>query len=273
MNECIRPSTPAEGPLPRWEGYIFDLDGTLYLGEELIPGAKAALARLRERGAKVTFMTNKPLYSREEYLAKLHNLGLQATLEEVMTSLEALAVYVEEHDRGKHAYLVSEETARRRLVQAGIEPVEDPLAAELVIVSWDRTFTYEKLETAMTALLNGARFYATNPDVICPMGDGRYAPDCGAQIAALAACCGRQPDFIDGKPRPDIIHAAAKAMGLQAHQCAMVGDRTDTDIRCGRSAGAAAVLVLTGVSDQAAAMAAPPENRPDYILDSVAELV
>jgi NagD protein len=257
---------------PPYRGYLFDLDGTLYLGEELIPGAREALERLRARGAKVMYMTNKPLYSADLYARKLSGLGIPAEPGEVLTSSLALASHMAAHDPGARVFVVGEAQVRHDLEAAGCHLVEDPAAAEVVALAWDRDFTYDKLNAAMQALLAGARFYATNPDVACPMGQGRIAPDCGALIAALEACSGRSPDFVAGKPSRGMPHAALRRLGLQPEDCLLVGDRLATDIACGRRAGLATALVLTGVTDLAALAEVPEEARPDYVLQSVAEL-
>ncbi len=257
---------------PPYQGYLFDLDGTLYLGEKLIPGAREALERLKRRGARVMYMTNKPLYSPEDYGRKLSALGLPATPEEVLTSSLALAAYLAAHDPGAAVLLVGEGQVAHDLQAAGCRLVEDPAEAEVVALAWDRGFTYEKLNAAMQALLAGARFYATNPDVACPLGEGRLVPDCGSLIAALTACSGRAPDFIAGKPSPGMAQAALQRLNLPPGECLVVGDRLMTDIACGRRAGLATALVLTGVTDAQALAAAPEEARPDYVLESVADL-
>lgn len=217
-------------------------------------------------------MTNKPLYSPEEYARKLSRLGIPATPEEVLTSSLALATYIGARHAGAKVLLVGEEQVAQDLQAAGCRLVEEPAEAAVVVLAWDRGFTYAKLDAALQALRAGARFYATNPDVACPMGGGRLAPDCGALIAALEACSGRAPDFVAGKPNPGVAEAALQRLNLQPHECLLVGDRLMTDIVCGRRAGLATALVMTGVTDAASLAAAPQEARPDYVLPSVAEL-
>ncbi len=218
-------------------------------------------------------MTNKPLYSPREYARKLSHLGIPAAPEEVLTSSLALAAYMGAHHAAARVLLVGEHQVAQDLQAAGCQLVEEPREAEVVVLAWDRGFTYAKLDAALQALCAGARFYATNPDVACPMGGGRLAPDCGALIAALEACSGRAPDFVAGKPNPGIAQAALERLGLQPHDCLLVGDRLMTDIVCGRRAGLATALVMTGVTDAASLAAAPDEARPDHVLASVAELL
>lgn len=258
--------------MPQFRGYLFDLDGTLYLSEVLLPGVAEALARLRARGARLLYMTNKPLYSPEEYAAKLNALGLPAHPSEVLTSALALGTHMGRDDRGARVLLLGEAEVRRQVLAAGCEIVTDHEAADIVVLAWDRAFSYDRLDQAMQALRRGAKFYATNPDVACPLGGGQAVPDCGALIAALQACSGRAPDFVAGKPSPGMPEAALMRLGLPAAECVLVGDRLQTDIQCGRRAGMATVLVLTGVTDEAALAASPPEMHPDYVLNSVADL-
>ena len=168
--------------------------------------------------------------------------------------------------------LIGEEPVRADLEAAGVRFVEAPEEAEIVVLSWDRGFTYEKLNAAMQALASGARFYATNPDVACPMGGSTFAPDCGSLLAAVTACTGRKPDFVAGKPEPGMPQAALSRLGLEASECLLVGDRLETDIVCGKRAGLATAVVLTGATDEERLFAAPEEMRPDYVLRSVAEL-
>jgi NagD protein len=257
---------------PPYRGYLLDLDGTLYLGDELILGAGEALRRLKARGARVMYMTNKPLYSAEAYARKLTALGIPAQTEEVLTSSLALATHMADHDRGARVLLIGEEQVAVDLQEAQCRFVTEPEAAEVVVLSWDRGFTYDKLSAAMRALRHGARLHVTHPDVACPMGGGESVPDCGALLAALRACTGREPDFIAGKPSPGMPLAALRRLGLPAEECLLVGDRLMTDIVCGRRAGLATALVMTGVTDAAALAAAPEEAKPDYVLRSVAEL-
>lgn len=257
---------------PPYHGYLFDLDGTIYLGERLIPGAGEALARLKDRGARVIYMTNKPLYSPDDYAHKLSRLGIPARPDEVLTSSLALASHMALHCPAARVLLVGEGQVAHDLKAAGCRLVEEPAEAEVVVLAWDRGFTYGKLDAAMQALRAGAHFLATNPDVACPMGEGRFVPDCGALIAALAACSGRAPDFVAGKPNPGMAEAALQRLELRPQDCLLVGDRLMTDIVCGRRAGVTTALVMTGVTDAAGLAAASEEARPDYVLDSVANL-
>jgi len=256
--------------LRQYQGYLLDLDGTVYLGEELVPGADAAVAALRERRARVLFLSNKPLARRETYAAKLTRLGIPAKPEHVMNSPLASARYLSRHHPDARVYVLGEQPLIDELAAAGLHFAESPEAADLVLVSWDRQLTYDKLDFAHQALMGGARFFATNPDVTCPLGGGLRVPDTGANIAALEATTGRQLEVMIGKPSPVITEMALAQLGLSAEECLMVGDRLSTDMAMGASAGLDTALVLTGVTSPQDLEDA--QQRPTYVLESIAEL-
>lgn len=258
--------------LPQLQAYLFDLDGTVYLGDKIIPGAPEAIARLKARGARVMYITNKPLSEPQEYAEKLARLGIAAVPEDISTSSMVLAQYLGQHMPGARVLFIGEAVARKQLAAAGMQLVEDWREAEVLTLSWDRCFNYEKLNAALQALLNGARFFATNPDVVCPMGEGKVVPDCGALIAALAASSGRQPDYIAGKPGPLLPLGALERLQVEPQNAALVGDRLETDIACGNKAGLTTIAVLTGVATEATIAAAKGDMRPDYVVESIAEI-
>ncbi|MGC9318700.1 MAG: HAD-IIA family hydrolase [Armatimonadota bacterium] len=253
-----------------YDGYLFDLDGTIYLGEELIPGADLAVASLRQRGARVLFLSNKPIARRETYAEKLTRLGIPASADDVVNSPLASARYLSREHPGARVMVLGEAPLERELLEAGVELTERVEEAEIVLVSWDRQITYQQLDAAHQALLRGARFFATNPDVVCPLEGGRTVPDSGANIAYLQASTGRQLEVLIGKPSPIITEMAMAQIGLQARQCLMVGDRLDTDMAMGETAGLDTALVLTGVTSREDLERS--EREPTYVLHSVAEL-
>jgi HAD superfamily hydrolase (TIGR01450 family) len=153
----------------QYQGYLLDLDGTIYLGEQLIPGADQVVEALRERGAKVLFLSNKPLARRETYAAKLTRLGVPAGPEDVMNSPLASARYLSRQHPAARIYVLGEQPLIDELAAAGLHFAESQETTDLVLVSWDRDLTYDKLDWAHQALMLGARFFATNPDVTCPL--------------------------------------------------------------------------------------------------------
>lgn len=251
------------------QGYLLDLDGTVYLGEKLIPGADQAIAELRRRGRRIVFLSNKPLYSRADYAAKLTRLGVPATPDDVVHSSYVMARYLVRQKPGARVYAIGEPPLLAELEAAGLELCEDPERIEYVVAAFDRTCTWDKINTAFQAIRRGARFVATNPDPTCPV-EGGEIPDAAGIIAALEATTGKKVEEVVGKPSPHTVRAALERLDLPAEKAAMVGDRLGTDILMARRAGLVGILTLSGVTK--------PEDlewadvRPDYVIESLAEL-
>ena len=162
-----------------FKGFLFDLDGTIYLGERLIPGAERVVRLLREAGRKVVFLSNKPLYTREDYAAKLTRLGIPAKPSDVINSTFVLIRYLEQTAPGAKVFVVGELPFVAEMARAGFHLTENPDEIEYVIAAFDRTFDYRKYNIAFQAIRKGARFFATNPDRTCPV-EGGELPDCAA---------------------------------------------------------------------------------------------
>jgi len=254
-----------------FQAYLFDLDGTVYLGPELIPGADAAITGLRAAGRKVMFLSNKPIATRASYSEKLTKLGIPTDEGDVLNSSGAMALYLAREMPGACAYVIGEAPLMEDLLAAGIRMTNEPVRAEVVVVSWDRDFSYRKLDDALQALLRGARLVATNPDVSCPMVGNTFAPDCGAIAAAIEACSGKAVEVYAGKPSRAMAEMALERLGVAAEECLMVGDRVHTDVLFGRNAGMGTALVLTGAGRLVSLAEAPAQ--PDFVLESIAELV
>jgi HAD superfamily hydrolase (TIGR01457 family) len=253
----------------RRSGIIFDLDGTVYLGDRLIPGARKTIRWLRDRAYPIVFVSNKPLGSRADYAAKLTRLGVPTRPDEVINSSLVLVRYMSRGMPGAAVYPVGEPPLLEELAAAGFQISEDPDEIEVVVASFDRTFDYGKLNIAFQALRRGARFLATNADATCPV-EGGEIPDAGAVIGALEGCSQREVELVVGKPSPLIVEVAIEQLERRASECLMVGDRVETDILMGQRAGMTTALVLTGVTQREDLADAPA--RPDYVLDSIAEL-
>jgi arabinose operon protein AraL len=254
----------------RLSGFIFDLDGTLYVGGELIPGADAAIDGLRRLGKRVAFVSNKPIGTREEYAEKLNRLGVACSADEVINSALVVARYLQKHRPGARCFPVAEPPVVKELLDHGLRISDDPTQIDVVVVAFDRTFDYGKLNIAYRASLHGADLIATNPDRTCPMPDYDL-PDAACMIAAIEACTQRKVDPIVGKPSPIMLREALDLIGLEASECAMVGDRPETDMQMAHDAGLTGVLVLTGVTGPDDLATLPVQ--PDCILRSVQALV
>ena len=260
--------TPPPGT-PRYAGYILDLDGTIYLGEQLVPGARETVAWLRAHGRGVVFLSNKPLEPSAQYAAKLGRLGIPARAADVLNSTQALMHILRTHYAGQHLFVIGEPSLWEELRGEGFALTQTLDEIEIVVAAFDRTLDYAKLNTAHQALIRGARFYATNADRTCPI-EGGEIPDCAGVIAFLEATTGRQVEMVAGKPSPHILQAALGRLGVSKDACLMVGDRLATDMVMGRANGVDTALVLTGVTSRAALERS--DIRPTHVLGSIGEL-
>ncbi|KLU62753.1 arabinose operon protein AraL [Peptococcaceae bacterium CEB3] len=251
-------------------GYIFDLDGTVYLGEDPLPGAVNAILELKRRGARCVFLSNKPIEPVESYQQKLRSMGLPVANGDVINSAMITASYLAKEKKGALIYLIGEKPLADELSKAGLMVTGNPLDAEYVVVSWDRAFTYQKLNDAMHAVLNGARLVATHADRACPMPDG-LVPDAAGMIAAVEAVTGRKCEAVLGKPSAWMVDAAMSRLRLPREDILMVGDRLETDIKMGAAAGIKTALVLTGVTRLEDLISSVP--APDFIIHVLAELL
>ncbi|MFN8479305.1 MAG: HAD-IIA family hydrolase [Kouleothrix sp.] len=233
-----------------YDAYIFDQDGTIYLGEQPLPGAAETIAALRAAGKRTIFLSNNPTKTREQYAAKLTRLGIPTPIEDIVNSSFVLAQWLLREAPAARLFVVGEEPLKSDLRAAGFVLSEEPGTIDIVVASFDRTFDYRKLQIAFDAIRAGARLVATNPDRYCPVPGGGE-PDCAAMIAAIEACTGVRCDPIVGKPSPIMVATITAMLGLPPERCIMVGDRLETDITMGIDAGMATCLVLTGDADRA----------------------
>lgn len=269
------PGTALRRPDALYEGYIFDLDGTLYLGDALLPGVARLVGAVRDLGSRVLFLSNNPTRDRTEYAEKLTRLGIRATPSDVVNTVYTMTQWLLQHHPDATVYPISEEPLERALREAGIRVSEDPKEIDFVIASYDRTFEYRKLQIAFDAIWfhKRARLITTNPDRYCPLPNGRGEPDAAAIIAAIEACTGARCEVNVGKPDPLMLRIALRALELDARSCLMVGDRLATDMRMARAAGMAGALVLTGETTLDALARASEEDRPTYVLERLDDLL
>lgn len=264
-------STVVHRPACIFEGYAFDLDGTLYLGERALPGAAVAIRQIREAGSRVVFVTNNPLRSAAEYAEKLTRLDIPAREEDVVTTLDSLSTYLEQRHTGARLLCVGEPLLADTLVAHGFRLTRDPAAADVVVVAFDRTFDYAKLNAAYRAVrLHGAALVATNPDPYCPTPDGGM-PDCAAMLAAVEASTGVRAEAIVGKPSEHMAHTVLSRLALPPDRVAMVGDRLLTDIGMASAAGMAGILVLSGATSAADLKPAP--IQPHFVIEGLSQLL
>jgi HAD superfamily hydrolase (TIGR01450 family) len=258
------------GVVPAYDGYVFDLDGTLLLGDRALPGAAATIAALRAAGSSVRYLTNKPLERPATYARQLTRLDIPAQPDEVVTSTDALIRYLRLHHAGRAALPVAEPLVTELLREAGLEVTADPASAGVVVVSFDRTFDYAKLLAAYQAVRGGAVIVATNPDPYCPTPDGGI-PDCAAMLAAIEASTGVKAEAVVGKPSPHMAETLLGRLGVAPDRTLLVGDRLDTDIAMALRAGMDAALVLTGATDRSDL--ADSRWSPTFVLDHLTDLL
>lgn len=243
------------------------MDGTFYLGDRLLPGAREFLAEMGKGRWDYLFLTNNSSRDALAYAEKMARLGLAVGPEKILTSGEATIRYLQAAFPGARIFLLGTPALEEEFRRAGIFLVED--APDLVVLGFDLTLTYRKLERACTFIRRGAGFIATHPDLNCPTEEG-FIPDAGAMIAFIKAATGVEPKVI-GKPHPEMIAAAAAKTGIPASAMAMIGDRLYTDVAMGREAGVRTILVLTGETTRADLAASP--FQPDLVAESLLEVV
>jgi NagD protein len=251
-------------------GYIFDLDGTIYLGDGLLPTAGETVTALRGHGCRTVFISNNPTHTHQEYADRLTRLGLPTPVEDILNSSQVMVDFLTRRMPRARLFVVGEPPLCEDLLSAGFQLEEDPRRVEAVIASFDRTFTYRKLQIAFDAIRHGARFFATNPDRYCPVPGGGE-PDCAAIIAAIEACTNVPVEAVVGKPSRYMIEAALNLMRLPAGDCLMTGDRLETDVRMGLDAGMSTALILTGATPESSLAAA--SVQPTYVLHTLNQLI
>ena len=257
------------------ELFLFDMDGTLYLGDDVYDGAIALMEDLPRLGKQYIYLTNNSSRAGVDYITRLRRLGFPCERENVFTSGMATGLYLNQNYPGAKVYLAGTRAFYRELQSYGIDLVNDEnghtdaFDVDVVVQGFDTELVYEKLDKAVHFLRRGARFIAANPDWVCPMPAGEVLPDCGSICALLTASSGVKPEYI-GKPNRNMIDVIAKMTGIPNEKICAVGDRLYTDIAVAQNAGSVSVLVLSGETDQAMVDAA--ERKPDYVLPSVKEL-
>ena len=255
-----------------FRGFIFDLDGTVYLSDRLIPGADRVIRKIRETGRKVVFLSNKPLQTREDYASKLTRLGIPTQPDEVINSTFVMVHYLKKNAQEAKLFVVGEIPFVEELKRAGFTITEEPSEIDYVIAAFDRTFDYRKLNIAYQAIKLGAHFVATNPDRTCPV-EGGEIPDCAGMIAAIEAVTEKKVEVIVGKPSPIMIQTVLEVMGLKPEDCILIGDRLETDIKMGKDAGIATGIVLTGVTDEKTLSEYRHSSlQPDFVFSSIADV-
>jgi len=257
------------------EAYVFDLDGTIYLGEELLPGAARMIHELRRREIPVRFLSNNPTKDPHQYQEKLERLGLPTDLADIANTVVTTTRWLEHNHPDAVLFVVGEEPLMKALRTAGFRLSEDPSEIDIVVASYDRGFDYRKLQIAFDAIWfhNRAFLIQTNPDRFCPFPGGRGEPDCAAMTAAIEAATGASCQVSLGKPSSVMLTEAMQGLDVALENAVMVGDRLQTDIAMAINTGMASALVLTGEATADDVVSLSEDQRPSYVLDRVDRLI
>ena len=251
--------------------FIFDMDGTIYLGNKVFPYAIRFIKNLRKSGKKVLFFTNNASHSPAFYMEKLTRLGFEPTPDEIMTSGDVTAEFLLRHRANKSVYLVGTDELVENFRSRGI-PLADGTGktCDIVVTSFDTSLTYEKLDNACRMVRNGAEYLSTHPDFNCPTEDG-FIPDSGAIAAFVTASTGKIPTYF-GKPYAETVQMMEEATGVAREDMCIFGDRLYTDIALGKKHGVCSVLVLSGETTKEDVEAADVCDRPDFVFPSLLEV-
>ena len=251
--------------------YLFDMDGTLYLGNRLYDFTIELLDTLKATGRKYLFMTNNSSKSVEDYIKKLAKLGISATREDFITSSQATAYYLKQHHWGQKLYVCGTRSLKRELETEGFVVTENVDEVECIVMGFDTELTFQKLHDVSYLLLTreSIPYIATNPDYVCPTEFGSV-PDCGSVCDMIYNATQKRPVVI-GKPSPLMPLLAMEQHGFSKEETAVVGDRIYTDVKSGLNAGITGILVMSG--ETTPEILARSEDKPHLVLESAAEIL
>lgn len=239
-----------------------DMDGTIYMGSTLFPFTKRFLSALSENGIGYSFLTNNPTKSLNDYVQKLKNIGINATVEEVYTTAVATIDYIKtNYPEAKRLFILGTPSMIAEFERAGFisiadSPTERP---DVLVVAFDMTLEYSRLCRASWWAKLGVPYIATNPDKVCPTDQDIVLVDCGSICKCIEYATDRKPDIVIGKPNPDMLSGIKNKYHLEADEIAMCGDRIYTDVAMARNAGALGVLVLSGETTIETAINSDPQ--------------
>ncbi|MEE1315367.1 MAG: HAD-IIA family hydrolase [Faecalimonas sp.] len=251
--------------------FLFDMDGTLYLGDQLYSFTKELLETIREKGKRYLFMTNNSSKSVLDYVKKLDKLGIKASEENFITSSQATAYYLNLHHKGQKLYVCGTQSLKEELRKGGFEITERLEEVDCIVMGFDTELTFQKLEDVSRLLLTREKlpYIATNPDYVCPTEFGSV-PDCGSVCDMIFNATGKRP-LVIGKPEPLMPQLAMQKYGCTKEETAVIGDRIYTDIKSGLNAGVTGILVLSGETTQEILDAS--EDKPHMVLQDAGEMI
>jgi HAD superfamily hydrolase (TIGR01457 family) len=251
-------------PLAQVRCFLLDMDGTFYLGEQLLEGALQFIDVLRQQGCGFLFLTNNSSKDSQQYAEKITRLGLPIQREKVLTSGEATAMHIERQKPEARVYVMGTPALENEFREQGFVLTHE--MPDFAVLGFDTTLTYDKLWKLCDLVRAGVPYIATHPDYNCPTETG-FMPDIGATIAFVKASTGREPDLVVGKPNPLFVEKAAERVGLPVSTMCMIGDRLYTDIALGATAGIPTILVLSGETRKEDVASSP--YKPTYIFQNL----
>ncbi|HEU5344028.1 MAG TPA: HAD-IIA family hydrolase [Ktedonobacterales bacterium] len=262
-------------PLGHFSAYLLDLDGVVYRGEQLLPGARELVEWIDSTGRQVAFVSNNSFATVEEVTEKLARLGTPHPEGRVITAGWATIQVIAQRFPAGRVFPLTGPSVVEMVRAGGLTPTwleaEDGPTPDAVLIGLDRTLTYERLARALDASLAGAALFAVNRDPRLPVEDG-FRPGTGAVVAAVEAASGRRAEMI-GKPAPGILLQALAMLGVAREQALMVGDGLDLDIVAGHAAGVTTALTLSGLTSATEAEDATGKRKPEYIFADLADLL
>ena len=255
-----------------YKGYLFDIDGTIVLGDVLIPGAKEKIEELRKCGKKIGFYTNNSSKNPKSYIEKFTKLGIETELKEIITAGGVLADYLKNSCKDKKIFMVGTKDYKNYCKDLEIQILDendefDFSEIDIVVVTLDSELNYKKLEIACKLLHRNVEYLAANEDLVYPVEDGVFLPDCRAICNIIELCTKKIPKYF-GKPKKAMLDYALRNLNLLKDEVVIVGDRLYTDIASGYINGCDTILVLTGEAKRDSKSV----YNPTYILDSVADI-
>ncbi|GAB4286511.1 MAG: HAD-IIA family hydrolase [Ignavibacteriaceae bacterium] len=255
--------------IDNYDAFIFDLDGTIYRGEHLIPNADKTVNFLKELDKKTIFISNKTTGTVLDYYNLLKKFGLNVNPDEIINSTVVLKKFLAKNFSGEKFFAIGEEVFIKEIIESGLSFTTEPEQIGLLLITLDRTLNYKKLEIAAKALENGARFFAANIDDTCPVENGEVL-DAGATISALEKRTHRKLELNFGKPSSFMMTEITGRLGVKLSRILLIGDRMETDIAMGYNFGIDTALVATGIKNFPDGK---PAITPTYSLDSVFDLI
>lgn len=251
--------------------YLFDMDGTLYLGDRLYSFTQELLQTIRAKGGTYLFMTNNSSKSVADYIKKLDKLGIAATKEDFITSSQATAYYLQKHHKGQTLYVCGTNSLKQELMDNGFTVTEDLDKVECIVMGFDTELTFQKLHDVSYLLLTrpDLPYIATNPDLVCPTEFGSV-PDCGSVCGMIYNATGKKPVVI-GKPSALMPQLAMERLGYRNDETCVVGDRIYTDIKSGLNAGITGILVMSGETTYE--ILAESDDKPHLVLEDAGKIL